>query len=520
MALLLNRGVCVLYYAILTHFFKSCSEEFFNSYVRNFLSEMGPTYIKLGQWIATRPDIFPLGLCVSLEKLYDKATPHSWRYTNKVLKQSQVSNAVDETVLEQQNDSSVSWSGSVLGYITDIEKQPINCGSIAQIYKAKLKKDVDGLPAGTELALKVRHPGIVKIINADIKVIKIFIAILNFVVPDAYLFNLHIGIREFECLISSQLDLRIECDNLNQFRYNFRNFDGVIFPTPLPTLTSNELLVETFENGDPIGTINCNQQYDDIAELGCNMFMKMLFEDNFIHSDLHPGNILVRTNSFVSNCTVKCFHPDGKQVKHHELIILDTGLVTSLSPRDRENFISLFAAVACGEGELGANLMIERFPSIELHQSSNQPFATNVDTNQFREDMKEIFSLVSPAKSGFLLSEVKIGDILMKILTAVRKNNAPLDGNFATLVLTVVIGEGLGRKLTPNFNLFSESAPYLIRYLEGSELYFLSRKLSDTYGTQGLILQSSSVTSPSKLITFLQSAWTKALNRVTYYLCS
>jgi aarF domain-containing kinase len=400
--------------------------------VLQFLTACGPTYIKLGQWLASRPDLFSPEMCRVLGKLFDHAPAHAWAYTNSVLR--------DE---------------GVLAHLASIESKPINSGSVAQVHRAILRCDVDGVPAGTAVAVKVLHPDIHSTIAADLAIMRLGVRVLEAVVPGAVYFDFRRALDEFGALLQSQLDLRRECDNLAQFRYNFRDFPDVCFPTPVPTITTSAVLVETFEEGVPFQTFIRQGSDEGLADIGCHMFLKMLFEDNFVHSDLHPGNVLVR-----------------KGLSGSKLVVLDPGLVTVLSPVERDNFISLFAAVACGDGDLGAGLMLDRMPR------GNDV----LDRDKFKSEVKKIFDEVAPGTSGFRLSDVDIGRVLSSLLNAVRKHHATIDGNFASLVVTVIVGEGLGRRLDANFNMFEEAAPYMIQYLESGELKFLATKLSEMFG--------------------------------------
>ncbi|PWV05775.1 hypothetical protein C3747_125g88 [Trypanosoma cruzi] len=303
-----------------------------------------------------------------------------------------------------------------------------------------------------------------------------FVNILTFLWPSTVYFDLKRSVQEFSSFVQSQLDLRQECDNLQQFIFNFRDFPGVIFPRPLPSLCSQDVLIETFEEGEPLQGIQSGDNYMILPERGCHMFLKMLFEDNFVHSDLHPGNLLLRTNPGAPVSSVSAslllpsadaYYPDGKMKLLHELVVLDTGLVSTLSKKERNNFIALFAAVACGDGKLASDLMIDRMPKQRRPQSG-------VKREKFRNDMQAIFDIVPPGKSeGFKLSKVRIGPVLAKIMNTVRENKTPIDGNFASLVLTVIVGEGLGRRLAPDFNIFSEAAPYLVALLEIVSCTFL-----------------------------------------------
>lgn len=489
MVLLFVRCVPVLWYGLLTFGFHLCPEKVFYNKIAAFLSSMGPSYIKLGQWMATRPDFFPEEMCATLEKLYDRTSPHGWSHTEKVLRTK-----FTDGPHKGQN---------ALRFISEIEKEPINSGSIAQIHRAKLRESIDGVPAGTELALKVTHPHIREEVAADLVAMRLFVTVGNKLIPGLSYFNLNASINEFSSLIRSQLNLLVECDNLKQFRYNFRDVNGVIFPMPLESLSSEDVLFETFEKGQPVQEIPTSEENSDLAELGCHMFLKMLFEDNFVHSDLHPGNVLLRTNNIDGT---RQYYPDGKRKLQREIIVLDTGLVTTLSKDERNNFISLFAAVACGDGELGAELMMDRLPPSQKRTQKPE------DRERFKKEMKNVFDMVAPGTHGFRLSKVQIGTVLGKVMRTVRENRMPLDGNFASLVLTVIVGEGLGRKLSPDFNIFAESAPYLVAFLEDEELSFLANKLRSTYGATALLRDASSMVRPRKASTYVEMGARKVSN--------
>ncbi|KAF8299669.1 putative ABC1 family [Trypanosoma cruzi] len=521
--MLLTRMVPVIWYAFLTYGLHLCGEQVLFEKLRDALTAMGPSYIKFGQWMATRPDFFPPTLCTALEKLYDQTSAHSWSHTEKVLRRTLHEATPSDGLIEDNGMTSlpdvvettktrckqvaVKQRHNALYYLQEIETVPVNSGSIAQIHRGVLREEVDGIPAGTEMAIKVTHPRIREHIAADVTGMRWFVNILTFLWPSTVYFDLKRSVQEFSSFVQSQLDLRQECDNLQQFIFNFRDFPGVIFPRPLPSLCSQDVLIETFEEGEPLQGIQSGENYYDLAERGCHMFLKMLFEDNFVHSDLHPGNLLLRTNPGAPVSSVSAslllpsadaYYPDGKMKLLHELVVLDTGLVSTLSKKERNNFIALFAAVACGDGKLASDLMIDRMPKQRRPQSG-------VKREKFRNDMQAIFDIVPPGKSeGFKLSKVRIGPVLAKIMNTVRENKTPIDGNFASLVLTVIVGEGLGRRLAPDFNIFSEAAPYLVALLEDSELYFLASKLRETYGTPALLRDSVHFVRPERTATYAE----------------
>jgi len=208
-----------------------------------------------------------------------------------------------------------------------------------------------------------------------------------------------------------------------------------------------------------------------MGRVAMDMFMRMLFEHNLIHADLHPGNILFRM-----------VNPDGSfalankaQIgSRPQMVVLDPGLVTSLSDRERKNFVSLFAAVASGDGAFGAQLMYENAPPPKL----------SVDIDGFKRDMGKIFDTISPNKIGsFALGDISIGEKLTQVMEVMRHHKVRIDMNFATLVSSVLVGEGMGKRLEPDFNLIEHALPFLLKCLHSHELEFLAAKLQETYLT-------------------------------------
>eukprot|EP00742_Colponemidia_sp_Colp-10_P019734 GILJ01022921.1.p1 GENE.GILJ01022921.1~~GILJ01022921.1.p1 ORF type:complete len:378 (-),score=35.57 GILJ01022921.1:15-1148(-) len=310
--------------------------------LQTLLVRLGPTYIKLGQWMGTRHDIFPKEICYHLSNLCDKAPVHPWEHS------------------EMELTRQVLPTGEkLIDYLETVDRQPINSGSVAQVHHAVLKKPCDGLPAGTHLALKILHPNVRERIWVDVWVLQIFAKALNFCSADARFADPLVHWYEFSSLLLSQLNFEREADNMDQFQYNFRDIPQVVFPTALRSLTNADVLVETFEIGWKMDDIVVTK---NMADLGIRMFLKMIFEDNFLHADLHTGNILLRRRS-ISDGTLTNDLTEGSDRTHvNEIIILDPGLVTTLSPHDRETVLMTFAAVACGDSDLTAEIALARSP--------------------------------------------------------------------------------------------------------------------------------------------------------------
>ena len=161
-------------------------------------------------------------------------------------------------------------------------------------------------------------------------------------------------------------------------------------------------------------------------------FLKMVLIDNFVHGDLHPGNILLQTDEKGEN----------------SLVYLDAGLVVELNGRDRKNFLNVFQAVSDRNGRRVGMLMLE--------QAKNHNCD---DPEAFLRGMESVVNNVE----HFKLSEVKIGSVLSEVLNLVRKNQIQLDSAFTNLVLSIILLEGLGRQLDPDINIFQKAVPMLMK---------------------------------------------------------
>ncbi|KAL6005176.1 hypothetical protein ACLOJK_005738 [Asimina triloba] len=300
--------------------------------VRFTLEKAGPAFIKWGQWAATRPDLFPRDLCDNLAMLHKQAPAHSFAYSKKTIEKA--------------------FGRKLSEIFEDFEEVPVASGSVAQVHKASLRFQYPGRQAKPILvAVKVRHPGVGESIRRDFAIID-FIAKISKFIPTLKWLRLDESIKQFAVFMMSQVDLAREAAQLNRFIYNFRRWKDVSFPKPLYPLVHPAVLVETYEQGESISyfvdklegnaRIKCA-----VAHIGTHALLKMLLVDNFIHADMHPGNILVRVADARSS---------GKRLfkSRPHVIFLDVGMTAELSGSDRANLLQFFKAVALRDGVLAA----------------------------------------------------------------------------------------------------------------------------------------------------------------------
>jgi aarF domain-containing kinase len=258
------------------------------------IQSMGPVAIKFCQWAATRRDIFPPFLCDQLSVLHDRGYPHSYLWTDQVLK---------EAFGDYHSKGLI---------IDDV----IGCGSAAQVYRGKLTTtqsgnhswQVDRSTTYREVAVKVLHPRFQSSVDRDLLFIEIMADFFDSL-PSEYLkvLNLPRVAEEFSVVLRNQADLTVEAQNLRQFRTNFyhnskkrEHESAIIFPQPIEGWTASQVMVEDYV-GDavPIATFlkDCSPEGMEIRkELAgplLRAFLKMVFTDNYIHCDLHPVRVFV-----------------------------------------------------------------------------------------------------------------------------------------------------------------------------------------------------------------------------------
>uniref|UniRef100_A0A1D1ZH57 ABC1 family protein YPL109C, mitochondrial n=1 Tax=Anthurium amnicola TaxID=1678845 RepID=A0A1D1ZH57_9ARAE len=380
------------------------------------LERAGPAFIKWGQWAATRPDLFPSDLCSELTKLHSNAPAHKFSYTKRTVERA--------------------FNRKLSEIFVDFEEEPIASGSIAQIHRATLKYRYRGKKTKPVLvAVKVRHPGVGEAIRRDFIIINVVAKISTFV-PALTWLRLDESVQQFAVFMMSQVDLAREAAQLSRFIYNFRSWKDVSFPRPLYPLVHPAVLVETYEKGD------CVSHYVDkpdgntriksaLAHIGTHALLKMLLVDNFIHADMHPGNILVR---------VSHPKPSRKQVfkSRPHIIFLDVGMTAELSKSDRVNLLEFFKAVALRDGHTAAEC------TLKLSKQQNCP-----NPKAFIEELERTFTFWG-TREGDIFHPA---ECMHQLLEQVRRHKVNIDGNICTVMVTILVLEGWQRKLDPEFNV-------------------------------------------------------------------
>ncbi|KAI9486245.1 MAG: ABC1 family protein [Benjaminiella poitrasii] len=440
------------------------------------MERAGPTFIKLAQWIASRTDLFPIALCSRLSKLHSHVDPHPFSYTKKV-----VEDAFGRPIEE---------------VLAVLEPKPLGVGAIAQVYKAVLRPTVLPEHDNRAVAIKVLHPKARQIVQRDLTIMEYGAKLLT-LIPTMQWLSLPDEVRVFGEMMKEQLDLRGEASNLSRFNDYFQNDRQVKIPRPLEQFSTRDMLIEEYERAIPLDVFlnqaSYARQHDlvpvfakKLADIGLNAFLHMLIFFNFVHADLHPGNIMVEfykpsahhpLRSTWSKWMGRELRDEGEwavdrilKVQHdpaaiqHELeqleqegytprlVFIDTGLVNELNDVNRRNFLDLFQAIANFDGYRAGELMVERCRSPEIV----------LQPDVFALRMQNL--ILGLKQSTFHLGAVKIGNLLHETMNMVRSHHVKMEGDFINVVVSIMLLEGIGRQLNPDLDLLKNALPVLRDY--------------------------------------------------------
>mmetsp|Transcript_15392 Transcript_15392/g.34488 ORF Transcript_15392/g.34488 Transcript_15392/m.34488 type:complete len:594 (-) Transcript_15392:420-2201(-) len=314
------------------------------------VEKAGPTFVKLCQWASTRSDLFPIEFCSRFARLQDATRGHPWEDTEHML----------------EAEFGTEWQD-----LLDLPNQrPIGSGCVGQVYRGRLKRTIGFHPKGTEVAVKIQHPNVKKKVTIDFYLLNKVSAFLESI-PRLNLDFLSLSdtVDQFGTIMFPQLDLSCEAQNIERFRRDFSDDDTICFPQPVTELCSTELLVEHFVHGEPILSYLKEdvavESRRDLAQKGLKAVLHMIFLHDFVHGDLHPGNIIVNKTSNGELC----------------LNLIDCGLVVEMGPEDHKNLIKILGAFIKRDGRQAAELMIDTSKRVE---------GTELDMEMFSQGIQQI----------------------------------------------------------------------------------------------------------------------------------
>jgi len=405
------------------------------------ISRCGAAFIKWAQWAATRDDLFSTTACNVLSQLHDGAPIHSFSRTRRAIL--------------------ANFGAPIESLFLSFDEAPLASGSVAQVYRAVLRPEVvtraiahgsgtiesqllSSIAEGGEdlqVAVKVSHPDVARRIQDDFFLLEL-VADVTRAFPMLRWLRLRETLSNFSHTMGTQADLRVEAQHLHRFAFNFQGRrDRITCPYPIPGLCSREVLVETFQTGELVKSYILEQGDENfqICSLGVECYMKMLLEDNFIHSDLHPGNFLI-----------------SRDASHLNLCLLDFGMAEELPAWVSKEFISFIFALAEGNGHRVADALL-RWARVQECR----------DPGAFRREVVHLINTECQLHEG----SVDLDAVIKAILRLAHSHCVTVDAEFGLLCVGMCVLVGFARQLDGETCLLEAAVPTFIAFhLTGKSL--------------------------------------------------
>ena len=372
--------------------------------VRLALEEMGPTFIKLGQIFATRVDLFPPDWIVQFEQLQDHAAPLT----------------VD--ALQAQLRADLGAPPEEL--FDEFDPVALAAGSIAQVHRARLR-------TGEPVVLKIRRPGIERIIDADLRLLRRMAVLAEKEWPAARRFRPTALVDQFSTSLHRELDLRTECRSAERIAANLAANPDVVIPKVYWQWTRASLNVQAFVDGIPgrdmeaVTAAALDRRL--LARRGARAVLQMILRDGFFHADPHAGNVF--------------YLPDNR------IALIDFGMVGRLSAVRRGELVDLLFSLAARDSAQAAELLANWGGTSETNIT-----ALTSDLDAYIDEFH-----------GLALRQIDVGHLLRGLAALMRANGLVLPADLALLFKAAISLEGLGRMLNPDFDMVAEASPYLMR---------------------------------------------------------
>lgn len=371
-------------------------------HLRLALEQLGPTFVKIGQILSTRPDLLSPRYTAELAKLQDDVAPVPTQ-------------AILDAVAEEVGDPKI---------FERFDRAPLAAASIGQVHAAEL--------AGTEVVVKVRRPGAAETVSTDLEILQKLAEQARRHSEFARDHDL-VGIaREFGRTLSNELDYLQEAHNAERFATNFAEDPDVHIPAVRwETTTARVLTLEriTGTKIDDVAALDAaGLDRRELAVRASQVLCKMVFDDGFFHADPHPGNFFVE--------------PDGR------LGIIDFGMVGELSDDLREHLVALMVYLVRGDVEGTADAMAALAGNPD-----------GVDKAALREDVRPLVGRFA----GLSIADLALSELITQILTLLRRHRLRMPTDLALLFKMLLMAEGLGQRLDPEFQLATVLGPYAER---------------------------------------------------------
>ena len=363
---------------------------------------LGPTFIKGGQILSSRPDLLPESMGPPLLRLQDQIAPFD---------SAQIPEIIEAAF------------GRPLGELFDsFELAPVAAASIAQVHRARLRD-------GRDVAVKIRRPGITQVVNNDLRILELISRVLV-KLPGMRAVPLLDLVDDIQLPIRQQLDFYLEAANNRRFQEAFRSSEHIKLPELIDDLCTEDVLTMEYLDGlqrTDSATLTPDERKTAALE-GLRALYKMIFSDGFIHADMHPGNVFLR--------------------EFGEFVILDTGLVAILDDKDRRDFVDFFFGLVNNDSRECARIVYD-----------NASYrGKRCDPEAFKAAMAELIARHSALKSH----EFEVALFVYQLIELQRRFQIRGSTKFMMTILSMVVFDGICKRLYPLCEFQKEARAFLI----------------------------------------------------------
>lgn len=375
--------------------------------IRRILEELGPTFVKLGQVLATRVDLFGPEWLAEFQKLQDRAPAVDWADIERQL--SEDLGAPPEEVF--------AW----------LDPEPLAAASLGQVHRARLED-------GTEVVLKVRRPGIRPVVEADLRLLERLAEIMESEVDELKRYRPQLLVRQFSAALRRELDFAAECRNAERIARDFAGDDRLVVPGVHWPWCGERLNVQDYLDGIPGRDFDALDRAGldrrAIARTGTRVILSMILEHGFFHADPHPGNV--------------------KYLPDNRIGLLDFGMVGHLSEVRRREVAELLYGLVARDPDLVATTLIDWSESEETVSDA------------LREDVGEFIDHYH----GVPLEKLEMSQMIGEITGVLRRHQLVLPADLVLMLKAFITMEGMGRSIDPDFDLAGEAAPIIENVLK------------------------------------------------------
>ena len=371
--------------------------------LRMAFEQLGPTFIKLGQLLSTRPDLVSAEVSEEFKKLQDTVSLAPFSAMEPILKEH--------------------FGGDLSETFSHFDKEPIGAASIAQVYKATLKN-------GDPVVLKVQRPRVSEVIEKDVQVLYTLSELLERYVPESRLYNPVGIVDEFVRVLDQETNFVIEANNMSKFQTNFQDIPEIKIPKVYESQSGIKVLVMEKLEGIPLIQSGSLEQEgidrEEILRIGLRAYMKMIFQDGFFHGDLHGGNLLILP---------------GNQIG-----LIDFGVVGRLNRKTQNAVVSMLLALASEDYERLAYEYIDMAPY----------------TNELDEDLfaRELRDLMAPYH-GLSSEHIDSGKVLLDSTSIASKYQLSLPPELILFFKSIMAVEGMGKLVLRDFDFLADTLDFV-----------------------------------------------------------